>query len=286
MMDIAGLLQIRGVYFVIHESLNEYSIDSSTPFEHFVPYNVIDPEYFDDKWYFECINSEFDYTLNLDIDKVTGTRRFWINHKVKKDGNIVGVFCSALQFDDIFYELFGHYDDINMLGFIIDHNGLIQMDSSAFEPELLRSGISIYDIEEKRHILEISPDPAFITAITAYLERFDAYLKQRTEPEVTRLSSGQHRFLSIAPILNTNWAIVTLHNTQFLFNITRFLPLAFVILLSFVMYVTISSTLVRKLVLSPLNLLTRSVSKASLGSNGIYGVSRNDEIGELAQAMQ
>ena len=138
MMKFADFLQIGSVYFVIHESLNEYSVDSGARFEDFIHFNTLDPYHFYDQWYFNSINSEYDYTLNLDVDKITNTRRLWINHKVTKNGEILGVFCSALQFDDIFYKLFGRHDSRNIMGLIIDNNGLIKMDSFIAEPELLR----------------------------------------------------------------------------------------------------------------------------------------------------
>ena len=48
MMKFADFLQIGSVYFVIHESLNEYSVDSGARFEDFVYFNTLDPYHFCD----------------------------------------------------------------------------------------------------------------------------------------------------------------------------------------------------------------------------------------------
>ena len=81
MMHTADMLQIKGMYFAISGSLNEYEINSGAPFDDFKPFNTLDLRTLYDQWFVDAINSESDFTLNLDVDKVTDTRRLWINYK-------------------------------------------------------------------------------------------------------------------------------------------------------------------------------------------------------------
>jgi signal transduction histidine kinase/CheY-like chemotaxis protein len=284
MMEYADLLQIQGLYFVIERSHNEYSIASGTPFEDFRPFNVISPLHDYDVWYFNCINSENEFALNMDVDKITDTRRLWLNHKVMDNENILGVFCSALQFNDMFHELFNRYDSRSVIGYIIDQNGIIQIDSSLSEPSLPYDDISL--IDERRQIQDVNSNPVFVSEINAYLENYKGFFNRRTEPKVIKLSSGPFRYMSIASIQNTNWLTVTLFNSQSLFSVMRFLPPFIIILSAFVLYMAASSALFHRLVFKPLNLLTRSVPGEDFGVNGIYGTDRDDEIGELARTMR
>ena len=286
MMEYANLFQIGSLYFGIYKSLNEYSVNSGAQFKDFAHFDVLSPERLHDQWYFECINSINEYTLNIDVDKISKTRRLWINYKVAENGNLLGVFCSAFQFDEIFNELFGRYDSRNVIGYIVDELGIIQMDSSAEEPAPVYYDIEFYHAEEQRHILDVNSNSAFVSAINTHMGKLDGHYSQREEPEVIKLSGGPYRYLSIAPILNTSWLAVTFYNTRSLFNITLLLPPLLVILSAFMLYAAASSELIRRLVLLPLNWLTLSISKADRDTDGIYGAGRDDEIGELARTTR
>ncbi|MCL2704038.1 MAG: PAS domain-containing protein [Defluviitaleaceae bacterium] len=285
MTHYADMLQIKGMYFVIHNSLNEYSVDNGAPFEDFAPFNVIDPDKLYDRWFFDAVNSEYDFTLNMDIDKVTDTARLWINYKVVSDGNTVGIICSALQFDDIFEQLFGGHDSRSVTAFIIDSGGTIQMSSHLPEPFLPTADITVDDAEEKRHILELKSDPSFASAINAYLENLAAYCGGRVEPDVVKLGSGNgaFRYMSIAPVPNTSWSAVTFYSSGALFNIMSFMPPIIAVILAFMLYAAASSALTQRLVFGPLGRLTRSMSESGHNSDCIYGLRRDDEIGELAR---
>jgi PAS domain S-box-containing protein len=283
MMEYADMLKIGRVYFGIQGSLNEYSVESGALFDDFAPFDVLDPNLFYDNWYFDCIDSINDYTLSMDADKTSEIRRLWINHRVMDNGNVVGVFCSALQVDEIFQELFGRYNSRNVIGYIVDENGIIKMDSSITVPIPVYNGISLFENEEKRSILDVNQDPVFVSAINRSLENLTIYHNLRVEPEVINHSGGSYQYLSIAPILGTNWLAVTFYNSRSLFGVTRLLPTLIIIMSAFMLYAAVSTTLVRKLALSPLNKLTRSVYDADFDSKEIYGSERDDEIGELAR---
>ncbi|MDR1838509.1 MAG: response regulator [Treponema sp.] len=293
MMRYAEILQIKSLYFVILDSLNEYSIENGALFEDFVSFNVLDPLKLYDQWFFDCINSDNEFTLWMDVDKITNTRRLWLNHKVMENGDVCGVFCSALQFDDIFNELFGRYDSKNVKGFIIDQNGFIKMDSSVSEPALFFEGVTHDEAQETRHILDVNQNRVFISAIKEYLERsalnvisdfnYGFFL---VEPDITILSNSPYRYLATTPIPNTSWSTVILYSAQSLFNIRLLLQPLLVIMSVFLLYAAVSSELIKRMVFTPLKRLTGSVSSAGFDSSGIFGINRDDEIGELARTMQ
>jgi len=295
MMHYADILQINGVYFAIRSSGHEYSVNKDATFGMFKPIPdksdsskpyILNPETPYDQWFFNSMESSFDFTLNLDVDKITNSRRLWINHKVMKGNNVAGIFCSAIQFDYIFDNLFGQYDRRSVIGYIIDKNGYIQLSSYKPEPDLMRYYMTEDNAAEKLNILNVNSDPAFTYAINPYLKNPVIYHSNRVEPNIMKLSHGNYRYVSIAPIPNTNWLTVTFYNPSALFNPTILLLSIIIIILAYIIYALASSLLIRRLLFKPLAKLTRSVSETDFNIDSIYGVNRDDEIGELARTTR
>ncbi|MDR2600313.1 MAG: response regulator [Oscillospiraceae bacterium] len=294
LMLYVEMLQIGGSHFAILDSRHEYWVESDTTFEQMLPIpkdindsnsppNTLDRAVPYDQWFFNTVGSFFDFTLNTEICKFSNTRRLWINHKVKQNENTVGVLCAAIQYDELFNNMFDLYDSNHVRGFVIDQRGIIQMDSTNPEPTLVSADSS--EFWEENHILTISSDANFISAINNY-QRNPSIFYGRTEPEVIRLSGGDYRYLSIAPIPNTNWMTVTFYDSNTLFSVTNILPLISVLAVAFLIYIIITTLLMRRMVFKPLTQLTHSVSASKGDETGIYGIKRNDEIGELARTMQ
>ncbi len=280
MMDYAGMLQSANLYFGIQGSLNEYSVDEGASLEKFVPFDIIDPAVAYNEWYFSCTESDSEYTLNIDVDKVTNTRRLWINHKVIQNGKVLGVFCSGLNFETVGSEVFGDYDNQNVHGYIIDQTGAIQMDSVQ-----IAKGELPEENEEKPSVFETNSADGFRTAIQAYLKNVDGHFSPDTTPEIIRLQSGHYGYMSIAPIGGTSWSVVALYNSNSLFSMERLLLMLLVMLAAFAVYTIANDLLIRRIALDPLRKLNDSIVNA--GAEGtIYGSDRNDEFSELAETIQ
>jgi len=204
--------------------------------------------------------------------------RLWINHKVVKDGEVLGVICSALDFDEIFQDLFGLYEGQNVRGLVIDYRGMVQIDSAIPKSELLQNGAP------NTHILSVNSDSNFASIINnKYLRNPSIFYGRRTIPEVITLSSGTYQYLSIAPIPNTNWLAITFYDTSALFDISTVLPPISVVVLAFIIYVIVSNIILQRLVFKPIVELTQTVATPD---DDIYGTNRDDEIGELARATK
>ena len=277
MMDYANLLQSVELYFGINGSLNEFSVNAGASFDEFVPYEKLDPYDPDNAWYYECMASENEYILNIDIDKYSHRWRLWLDHKVLDEDNFVGVFCSGLKIGTVLSDMYGQYDINNVRGYVINKDGFIQMDSTYYE---------LYAEETERHIHETSSNPVFRQAIDSYLKKIDGYFDRQNQPEVIKLGMGAYGFVSIAPIYGTDWSAVTFFNSRSLFSIAKLSPLLIVMLLAFVLYTIAGSIMIYRLVFVPLSHLTKSVSEAKAGADNIFGHNRHDEIGDLAKTIQ
>jgi len=281
MIPYADMLQISRLHFAVSSSQNEYFLERGVTVEEIKPFSVLDSSSPYNQWYFSTIGSLFDFTLRVDACKVNNDYRLWISHRVVKDGVTVGVFSSAMRIDALYYELFGHYDAKSVKGFVIDHRGIIQIDSTS--PQLGHVNGSY--IREENHILTINSYEAFVSAINRY-QRNPTIFYGRTDPEVIRLPDGDYRYLSIAPIPNTNWLMITFFSSGALFDIMRVIPTLGVVILAFIIFVVLNSILIRRLLFKPLSMLSDSVSTSDRDENDIFGVNRDDEIGELARTTQ
>ena len=277
MMDYANLLQSVELYFGIHESLNEFSVNAGASFDKFAPYDKLDPLNPDDAWYYACMASKNEYALNIDIDKLYHRWRLWINHQVLDGDKFVGIFCSGLRIGTVLSDMYGQYDAKNVKGYVINKDGIIQMDSTSYELYLDRT---------EHHIHEENSNPVFTQAIDSYLEKIDGLFDRQMHPEVIHLGKGPYGYASIAPIYGSDWSAVTFFNNRSLFSIAKLSPLLIVMLFAFVLYTIGGSLLMYRLVFVPLNRLTKSVSEVKFGAGIIFGYNRDDEIGDLAQTIQ
>jgi len=279
-MHYTNILKSANVYFGINKSLNEYSINKGIPFADFIPFGKIDPADTYNDWYYNCIRSTHDHIYNVDVDKVTNTPRFWINHKVMNGDNLVGVICSGLPFDEMIDSLFSQYNSKNVMGYIIDKKGYIQMNSVP----------SDFRFDEKgrpgNNICAICPDTLFGSAIDAYLNNINDYFDMSSQSEVIKLDKNYYMYVSIAPIPGTDWSIVTFFNNNSLYSIRKLFLLMIAMLSAFLIYTLAGSILMHWLVFRPMHHLTNSLSASNFYIGEIFGCNRKDEIGILAQTIQ
>ncbi|MCL2154569.1 MAG: GAF domain-containing protein, partial [Leptospirales bacterium] len=278
MIDYAGLLQDGYVYFGINESKNEYTIEGRTAYKDFVPKGRLNPSNDSNAWYFECIDSENEYTIKIVTEKNTNIWRLRISHKITANGKFTGVLSSVHRIPDVFYSVFDK-DDINKFrGYIINRHGVIRSDSTAY---------GIYSEEKTNHIHEESSDTVFASAFASYLGRINGLFNEFSEPEIIKLSEGGHyEYAVIHPISHTDWSVVVFYNGHVLSGITNILPLVIVMLAALFLYVAGRTALMDRLVYTPLNRLMRDISEGKSADADFYGSNRNDEIGELARAIQ
>jgi signal transduction histidine kinase/CheY-like chemotaxis protein len=266
MMSYAGMYQSAHLYFGINSSLGEFSVNTDVTYDEFVAFDVLNSAFLYDDWYFNCINADTPYQLNLDVDKVSLTRRVWVNYKVLHDDIPVGVFATGLQFDEVFNELFGRYDRRNVVGLIIDADGIIMMDSSE-SGEVQQEDYAAFNKYELTRIYDVVTDSNFVDAINRRLLYAEGNFIVQSEPEIIRLNQDGYEIASIIPIPDTDWTAVTFFNPRSLFDIRSFVPLIIILGLAFLVYFLIINRMISRLNIQSLALkdalvAARTASKA------------------------
>jgi signal transduction histidine kinase/CheY-like chemotaxis protein/HPt (histidine-containing phosphotransfer) domain-containing protein len=267
MMGIMGQLYSNNLYIAMEKTRHEFTIEKYFEVDDIKAAGTLDPDYYDDAWYFECINSDLDYLFNVDIDKILHRKLVWLNYKVVHNGVSLGVFCAGLNFAQVVEELFSHYDSGKIRGLIIDENGIIQMDSS-----FLMDSDFLHYADETRIEQEFT-DQKFIAAVTAYLGSITGYFEMGIEPSIIELSrslnrngfnrdgvnrNSQYRYATIAPIGSTKWSVVTLYDSSSLFSLTKLIPLFVLMGVLFIVFAFATSVMSYRFLYKPAVALARS----------------------------
>ena len=281
MESIVGELYSFNLYVGVDGTHNAYNVARDVTPDRFLPFDKLDRGDPDDAWYFECVGSDRDYLLSVGIDHIMQRKRVWLDYKVACEGAPIGVFSTGLEFSHIAGELFSKYEDGNMRGLVIDNDGMVLMDSS-----LMHNKDFLY------HEFDVGVDDEFddallLGAIWSRLEGFEGYHSEIGEPSADRLPSGPYRFVTVAPIRNTDWSVVILSGTPLIFEWSLFLPVTLTILALMVAFALSTSAVNYRLIFSPLGKLDRSLAMLKTNDKtSIYGTERDDEFGELSKTIQ
>jgi len=280
LMNFAPSLRSMEFYLGMAGSLNEYTLNLDTTFEDFAPYDRMaegDPI---DAWFFDLLASEHDFLFNIDVDKIAHRWRIWINYKVVHDGQVAGVLSTSLRIDNVMHSVFGRYDEGSIRGFVIDNNGLIHIGSTA---------LAHYS-ELKDELIHISSIHAALgNLVEDFVGRNERFFDAGSVPKVARFPGVVYNYAAIVPIANSDWMIVTLFNSRELFSMINLLPLVAALVSALVLYMFISTAVMRRCVLKPLTNLTESVSQindAGAENVVVYGSERKDEIRDLSSTIQ
>ena len=279
-MSTINVSSSKHLYIGVLDSLNEYNVEGNYLIEDVVPLAKLSDDFDKDNWFFECLSSEYDYLLNVDIDKAYQRELVWLNCKVQKDGVVYGVVCVGLEFSHILDDLFSEYDNNDVRSLIIDEAGNIQMDSF-----LSGSENFIYAIDDQRNIKDEFKKIEYLNNLDCLKNRCD-YGATNDPVKVINLSEDEYQYVTIAPIDATTWTVVTLYNSSALFDITMILPIFFMIIIIFIFLIIATNSLILSFFINPFKKLVKSIEMISFNLyHPIYGLNRSDEIGELANSV-
>jgi diguanylate cyclase (GGDEF)-like protein len=280
MLEVIGVLEGHSIFLAIHDSMNEYNLEQYYTLSHLVPRVTLSRDSQDDAWYFKCVESEKGYSLNVGTDRLFKRKRVWVNHKVESDGVVLGAICSGLDFSLVAEELLSEYDNTIVRGVLIDEKGIVQMDSRDI------GSVNFLSSEQDFHITNEHKSPEFLAALENHFNTRDGFFDVNA-PVVIESSDFPYRYATIAPVVSTNWSVVTFFNSSSLFSFNKLMPLFVTIPILFILFILANSAVAYLLLFKPVELLIRSLSAVGENSDQhIYGVDRADEIGSLAKAIR
>ncbi len=259
-------------------SLNGYALEGAASERRIVPIGKIEPAERADGWYAASLASEGGGVFSIGSTRFSDEKRLLVSRTLRDADGVLGVLCMALPLDPLTAQLFHKHDLENVRAYLVDADGIIQMDSAMLDEGGVREGAA--------HLAEEYSDPVLLSALEPYISKETLHPSAQKEPQLLRLSGGPYEYASVAPIPGTDWAAVTLFHANFLFNKATLFPLFIVMLLAFALYATANTLLVRRLILRPLENLTGSIAAGESCEGEVYGSDQADQIGALSRTIQ
>jgi len=279
--SIVSQLYSYNLYIGVMKSLNEYRAEIGGHAGSIQPIAVLNEDEPTDTWFFDTVNSNYTYRLNVDIDHILQRKRVWLDYRVELSGETLGVICTGLEFSHIAGELFSQYKSNNMRGLIIDRAGTIYMDSS-----LMNNNDFLHN-EYSTTLREEFSDIEMIKSIEAYISQKDGNWSDTNPPGILKLSTNQYKYMTIAPIRHTEWSIIILSDTTTLFDATYFIPIIITVLALLIAFAIASSFASYRILFEPLRKLDESLAKLNEhNAETIFGGERDDELGHLSNTIQ
>ncbi|QHW31054.1 diguanylate cyclase [Paenibacillus rhizovicinus] len=226
-----------------------------------------------DAWYFNTLQETPPYNMNIEYNRLLHVTRVWINVKVREDGRNLGVFGTGLTIDSILHNIFSKYQHDGAKSVIVNGQGQIVVDSDSSEAEWDRK-------ELNETLFQYSDDPLFT-------EQAKDYLADAGSPTVIRMDHNHYQYAAFAPILDSNWHVVTFFRKNALYAPVNFKFIVGMFLLIVLVLSIAISLIVQKIFTAPFQKLKASLQgKEAYQNHSIYGLERKDEFGVLANSIQ
>lgn len=241
---------------------------------------ILDPDVPSDRWFFDTIRKNRDYSLNVDYNTLLKETRVWINVIVRNDrGEAVGVAGSGMDFTSFLENLLAHKEPgistiiVNSKGelqahrdiSLIEHNARVTRDADK---------ITVYDLidtPEDRAVLKQAIDAA----------------RQGLDTQMFHLRmDGKKELTVIAAITELDWFNLVLVDAGSIIGIPDFLPLILLFFASMALVLAGVLLLLNRLILTPLGSLTRAAGVVAQGNYDTLLPERADnEIGHLSASF-
>jgi len=274
------------VMFSVYETRRAYNFSVDFTLEEFYPRGYVEYGY-ENQWFFDTRDAETLFILNIQRnwpdEEGDWELHLWTNHRMYYQGRFVGVFTIGSLFDGIFQATFGEFDAANKRGYLVDGNGAVRIDS-AMLLQVHEEGLPTFPA-----LPEALENPILSDYINSHLQMMTGgtFLSGIGTADAIRLDRGAYRHGSIAPIIGTGWSVVVLSNYVGIFAGTDLMPLLISTFMVLIFSVIIGNFLMRRIAIEPLFKLAQSVVAASVtDKTELFGLKRDDEIGDLARTVQ
>lgn len=273
LMNFNASFEANNSFVAISDSNNIYYLNSDTTLYNFKPSFNIETSNENNFWYYEALDTDKPYLFSINQNQSMDQTLVWINVKVMKGDETLGVIGTGVEFDTLVENINLNHRDAGISSLIIDDQGIIQIDTEV----IINNDDN--NTNETQTLKKYVPFESFQREV-------DNYLENPNKTTVIRLKTGSYAYAVLAPILDTNWHVVSFMKSGVFFNPNRFLFVTFLILFIIMTVGAIINFSVRKLFVKPFTQLVYSLDQNdSTYETNIYGLDRNDEFGLIANSI-
>jgi len=233
-----------------------------------------------DRWFFEALEKNEDYSLNVDYQESLGEIRLWINVTVRDENdNAIGLAGSGIYINDFLKEIILHEDN-NLNTILINEQGHIQGHEDRTIMD--HNGMSITD-ETKITIYDLLKEQQESKLIQQMIQE----IKDSSKIEIFELKyEGMDCLAAMGFIPQLNWYNLVLIEKDTIMSWRDFLPLILLFVISALVIILSIIFLFTKLITNPIKKLTNAAEIVSKGNYDIQiPVHKKDEIGLLSSSF-
>lgn len=267
------VFQDRNGFIALEDSKDAYYMNEKSGRLNIEAQGIVSPGNAADAWYFTTLEQTESYRMNIEYNRMLHMTRAWINVRVQEGGRNLGAFGTGLYVDAILQRIFSKYQHDGIMSVIVDQQGRIVVDSVGSNASLSAAALNA-------SLYQYSGDPSFARQIKDYLAA-------PGKPAVIRMNHNHYQYAAIAPILDSNWHVVTFFRQSAVYAPVNFSYILVMFLLIAVIMSVAISFIVKRIFTSPFEKLRASLQgKEAHQNHSIYGLDRQDEFGVLAQSIQ
>jgi two-component system chemotaxis sensor kinase CheA len=268
----------KSYFLVTKNSKTYYYNDANAAFTNKEKQFILDEHNPKDAWFFETIKSGKEVSLNVDSNQHLGVIKVWINQiAYDHNRNPVAVLGTGIDLTDFIKNVL-KTNDQGIENFFIDGNGNIQASKNLN----LIDFATISNKHKHKNFVDLLTNQINKDDFKSILEllKKDHDLYKMLKVNI----NGEEKLLTISKIENIDWYIVSIVEFDKLVSENHFNNIIFVIMISFVLFVFLTSFSVNFIIIQPIKRLHKIVDKVMHGNFNIeFKIRSSDEIGKLCE---
>lgn len=231
------------------------------------------------RWFFDFLERNEDYALNVDYNVVLEEVRVWINVMVRdEDGRPIGLAGSGIDLTE-FLDRLVHDKEPGISSIIVDSNGELQAHE---DRSLIEHNGRAVGVEEKVTIFDLISDGGGRSRLKRAIEAGGE--APRLFPLVI---DGKAAVAALATIPVLDWHNLVIVEADSVIGLSDFLPLGLVFLLSLLGVLAALFFMLSRLILTPLAALTRAAGAVAEGAyDTAVPPAGTAEIGKLSASFR
>ncbi len=268
-----------GAYFLALRSSGSYY--ARTPRSAGVERTKLDPANPGDRWFYNALSMDKDYSLNVDHNAMLNENRVWINVLVRAvDGSVIGIAGCGLDLTAFLSALLDN-PERGVTTVIVDANGALQ----AYRDRDLIA----HNAEVKRDTEKVDVYSLISRATDREALRDELKLAASGSPTgvISIAFLGHRQLCSVAALPQLGWYSLVVVDAGSVIGLADFVPVALVTLLALFAVLAAVIAAADRLVVRPIGQLTEA---ASLIASGSYDIVLPDgprnEIGLLGASFR
>ncbi len=265
-----------GTVFVAVRSSGNYYVSAGESPD--LMQTVLDTNDPDDRWFFEFLERNPDYSMNVNYDALLDEVRVWMNVIVRDaDGAPIGVAGSGIDLTRFLENLVEHSEP-GIRTIIVNSAGELQAHP---DRSLIEHNARVVDDADKVTVFDLLDDSKSIGSLRS------AIAGNATGAKLFPLvMDGQTAVTAVGSLTDLDWHNLVLVDAGTIIGPGDFLPLGLVFLASLLAVLFCLMFLLNSLIIDPLQKLTRAAGSVAEGAHDTQiPEGGNNEIGELSASF-